>query len=131
MERISKGSDIVIMAEAGELTYFFGKPNYNKDSLFFKSSKIPTENKYEMLSDYLTKAISLLEDLDDKDFTKETVKEAIWPYAEQVGRGDILWPMRYALSGLDKSPDPFVLASVLGKEETISRLNFAISILKI
>jgi len=37
-------------------------------------------------------------------------------------RGAILWPMRYALSGLDKSPDPFTIASILGKEETLKRL---------
>jgi hypothetical protein len=34
-----------------------------------------------------------------------------------------------ALSGLDKSPDPFVLAEILGKQETIVRLNQAIQIL--
>lgn len=131
MERISKGKDITDMVEAGELTYFFGKPNYDKDSLFFKSSKIPVENKYQTLKEYITQAVSLISDIDDSDFKKEIIKDTLWPYAEQVGRGDILWPIRYALSGQDKSPDPFALAEILGKEETIERLNFAISILKI
>jgi hypothetical protein len=34
--------------------------------------------------------------------------------------------MRYALSGKDKSPDPFIIAEILGKEETIKRLTYAI-----
>jgi glutamyl-tRNA synthetase len=130
MERIAKGTDIAKMAEDGELTYFFGKPVYDKDSLFFKSSKIPNDNRYETLFKYISGAISLISQLTDTDFTKEKIKEVLWPYAEEVGRGDILWPMRYALSGLDKSPDPFILAEIFGKEETISRLNTAILLLQ-
>jgi len=46
-------------------------------------------------------------------------------------RGEILHPIRFALSGLDKSPDPFILSEILGKEKTIARLNKAIKLLKI
>jgi hypothetical protein len=41
-------------------------------------------------------------------------------------RGELLHPIRYALSGRDKSPDPFVIASIIGKNETLSRLQKAI-----
>jgi len=41
-------------------------------------------------------------------------------------RGELLHPIRFALSGLDKSPDPFIIAEILGKNETISRLQKAI-----
>ena len=44
-------------------------------------------------------------------------------------RGQLLHPVRFALSGLEKSPDPFILADILGKEEAIKRLNKAISLL--
>jgi Anticodon binding domain len=40
-------------------------------------------------------------------------------------RGEILHPVRYALSGLEKSPDPFIIASIIGKNETLSRLQNA------
>ncbi len=130
MERISKGSDIVKMAEAGELVYFFGKPIYDAEALFFKSSKIPAENKYSILASYLTQVILILDTIIDSSFTKEIVKEKLWPYAEKVGRGDILWPIRYALSGLDKSPDPFTLAEVFSKKETIKRLEVAVQLLQ-
>ena len=41
-------------------------------------------------------------------------------------RGELLHPVRYALSGLDKSPDPFIIAEILGKNETLSRLQKAL-----
>ncbi|MEY2671740.1 MAG: hypothetical protein RL687_157, partial [Candidatus Parcubacteria bacterium] len=129
MDRILKGIDVATMADEGELVYYFGKPVYEKDVLFFKSSKIPTENKYEILASYLKKSISIIEGVIEENFNKDFIKEAIWPYAEEVGRGDILWPIRYALSGRDKSPDPFILMEILGKKETIERLNTAIQIL--
>ena len=45
------------------------------------------------------------------------------------GRGAVLWPLRYALSGAERSPDPFTLISILGPEESISRIQRAIAIL--
>lgn len=130
MERISKGTDIIKMYEDKELDYFFTKPDFEKDFLFFKSTKIPEQDKYKTLSGYLGEVVSILEEIEPVNFNKETIKEKLWPYAEEFGRGDILWPMRYALSGLDKSPDPFILAEILGKEESIVRLRNAISILQ-
>jgi glutamyl-tRNA synthetase len=56
----------------------------------------------------------------------DEVKQAIWDYADERGRGEVLWPLRYCLSGKDRSPDPFTLFSVLGKEESIKRINSAI-----
>jgi glutamyl-tRNA synthetase len=131
MERISCGKDIVDMALNSDLIYYFTKPNYQKDVLFFKSSKIPLNDKYNVLSSYIEKSISFISNIKEEDFNRDIIKDTLWPYAEEVGRGDILWPMRYALSGVDKSPDPFILAEILGKKETIERLNHAIKILKI
>jgi glutamyl/glutaminyl-tRNA synthetase len=59
------------------------------------------------------------------DWTQEGIKDAIWSYAEEKGKGDVLWPLRYGLSGQDRSPDPFTIAEILGKEETIARINSA------
>ena len=130
MDRINNGKDIVDMANNGDLTYFFDKPIYNKDGLFFKSTKIKEENKYEILAGYLLSSYSILNNIPEVEWNKDTVKESIWAYSEEVGRGDILWPIRYALSGVDKSPDPFTLAEILGKKETLERINDAISLLK-
>ena len=47
-------------------------------------------------------------------------------YAEEVGKGNVLWPLRYALSGKDKSPGPFILIELLGVEESMKRVQSAI-----
>jgi glutamyl-tRNA synthetase len=132
MERISKGKDVTDMAEAGELDYYFDKPKYSTDALFFKSSKIPANDREVTLTQYLNHVIGILEMITPSEFNKEAVKEKIWPYTESgevASRGDVLWPIRFALSGREKSPDPFTLAEILGKEETIARLQTAIEIL--
>lgn len=64
-----------------------------------------------------------------EDFTAENVKEKVFPYADQQGRASVLWPMRVALSGMEKSPDPFTLAGLLGKEEVRARIEKAASVL--
>ncbi len=56
--------------------------------------------------------------------------DAIMKYAESAGKGSVLWPLRYALSGQDKSPDPFTLLETLGKEESLKRIETAIELLK-
>lgn len=79
---------------------------------------------------HITFVIKTLESLPDEAFTSEKIKEVIFPYATEVGRGAVLWPMRVALSGKEKSPDPFTLTSLLGKEETLQRLTKALAVLK-
>lgn len=46
------------------------------------------------------------------------------------GAGDTFWPLRVALSGEEKSPSPFDLLWVLGKDRAIHRLDGAIDFLK-
>ena len=46
--------------------------------------------------------------------------------ANERGRGEVLWPLRVALSGKEKSPGPFELVSMLGREESIKRIQKAI-----
>ena len=79
---------------------------------------------------YLNKTIEMLDALSDEGFTQEKVKEIVFPYATEVGRSAVLWPMRVSLSGREKSPDPFTLAGLLGKEKTIQRLKDALAVLK-
>jgi len=48
------------------------------------------------------------------------------PFADEIGRGDVLWPLRVSLSGKDRSPGPFDIMGVLGKKETIRRIEIAL-----
>lgn len=75
-----------------------------------------------------SKHLGALEDMLSKHdgFTKEEVKGLVMPYADQEGRGDVLWPLRAALSGREKSPDPFTLCELLGKDEALARIATAV-----
>lgn len=116
-EKIHIFSEIPALLE-GELSFVNTLAAYSKESLKWKQEPDLTNTKI-----YLKSIIEKLSALDD--FSKESVKSVLWPMAEEKGKGNVLWPMRYALSGKEKSPDPFIISEILGKEETLKRLNFA------
>ncbi len=108
-----------------EFGFLSGEPSYDKD-LLLKGAKAEASQ----VTAYLTKALELLGGISNEAFTQEGVKEVLFPYATEVGRSAVLWPMRVALSGKEKSPDPFTLAGLLGKEKTLARLGSALAMLK-
>ena len=119
-ERISKLGEITELAEQDELGYYFEAPRYAADELSFKQ-EVPLRD----IAEHLTTVFDALTNIADDQFGAETVKSAIWDYATEVGRGAVLWPLRYALSGKERSPDPFTLSEVLGKDEALSRIQTA------
>lgn len=123
IERIEKFGDVTTLAQAGEFTYFFEKPLYGKDQLFYGKTKFTGENKYEDLAGVISETIEHLKKA--THWQAENIKDSVFGYAQIVGVGDVLWPMRFALSGHEKSPDPFILAEKLGYDETLERLEAA------
>lgn len=123
-ERLSKGADILVMDEAGEIGYFFEAPTIDPAKLIWKGL-VEDSEKNQKTKQYLTEVVNILEKIGG-EVTKESAKDAIFPYADANGRGEILWPTRVALSGREKSPDPFTLIEVLGLPESINRLKSAI-----
>jgi len=120
-ERISKWGDVKDMLEKGELDLFFQSPEIKKEKLIYKDTPA------EKIKDNLNLAIKKLGELNEEKFTEENIKIILMSLADQTkSRGEVLHPVRYALSGRDKSPDPFTIASIIGKDETISRLKKAI-----
>ncbi|MEW5907660.1 MAG: glutamate--tRNA ligase [Patescibacteria group bacterium] len=114
---------ISTLSEIGEsINYFFEEPNYEKEKLLWKNEK--SLNNVEV---YLKKIIEMLSKLSEKEFTSHNIKELIWDYAEKQGRGNVLWPLRVSLTGLEKSPEPFIISEILGQTETIRRIQNAIN----
>ncbi len=72
---------------------------------------------------------SLLSGMAPNQTDPERVKACIMPYADKEGRGAVLWPLRVALSGKERSLDPFTLISLVGTEEAIKRLDTAREVL--
>ncbi len=122
IERIEKGTDITETYEEN-ISYFFTKPNIQDESMIiWKSLKDDTEG-LPKTKQYLAEACVILEGLeDDKWNDKEAIKDAVWPLTDKYGRGEVLWPLRVSLSGREKSPDPFELCFILGKEEVLRRI---------
>ncbi len=116
-EKIHTFAEIPALLD-GELSFIKPLPSYQKESLKWKQEKNLINTKKYLKS--IIDNISVL-----NDFTKESIKSAVWSLAEEKGKGNVLWPMRFALSAMDKSPDPFIISEILGKEETLKRLTFA------
>src|SRR3989344_35837 len=121
-DHISKWGDIDTMVGAGELDYYFNPPQYDVNLLYWKS--IPAQEETKKHLEFVLKTLKNVEE--DCFSSADKVKELIFDYATNNGRGQVLWPLRVALSGKDKSPDPFTLCYILGKKETLLRLDNAI-----
>lgn len=124
-ERINKWGDIKDMVERGELDFFFNAPDFSQPSL--KERLIFKNTAPEKIANNLRLAIKALENLSENNFTAEIIKNTLMSVANNLeSKGELLHPVRFALSGLEKSPDPFTIASIIGKNETISRLQKAV-----
>lgn len=117
------------LCDIAENTDFFHKTKieYPAELLIWKkSSRAATLENLVKLEDFFIT-------LKDSDFNKIKTLEAkimTWIKKANYGVGDMLWPMRVALSGLQNSPSPFEIAWVLGQKETLKRLNQAQNKLK-
>jgi len=120
LERIQTWGDINIMLQEGALSFFFTAPQYSKESLSWKD-----EVNFENTKLHLEEVIKKFSTINESQWDVDILKKAVWEYATEKGRGAVLWPIRYALTGKDKSPDPFIVASIIGKKETLDRLKHA------
>jgi len=111
-ERIEVFSDVDELIKAGELDYFFFEPKLEKEKINWKKDDALTAKLH------LEEVIKILQSGGD-----------VMAYAEAAGKGSVLWPLRYSLSGKEKSPDPITLLSILGREESVRRVNKAVQIL--
>ncbi len=116
---------------AGELSCLFTAPKIERELLLKKELSDRPGIAKSALEALLELVNALLEDV-----SAAQAKEAIMPLADSEeakgkgGRGAVLWPLRYALSGQERSPDPFTLISILGPAESTSRIRKAIAILE-
>lgn len=115
---------------AGELACLFAAPNLDRSQLIAK--ELPG---HPGMTKIALEAVSTAIQAIQNDASSTAIKELLLPLADaeeakgKGGRGAVLWPLRYALSGQERSPDPFTLISILGTEESLSRIRKAIAIL--
>lgn len=119
-ERVNVWEDLREQVREGEYDFFFADPMCDPASIPGK------KNTPDIAKQNLIKVKELLENIPDAQFEDaERLKAGIWPYAESAGRAAVLWPLRYALSGRERSPDPFVILSIIGKESALRRVEAA------
>lgn len=118
-ERVHTRHEALEAINNGEYDFITKTPtDYPTERLMWK--------KDNSLSDALPRLQKAAELLASADFASpETIKSALWSYAEEVGKGELLWPLRVALTGLEQSPDPFTVAYIIGTEETLNRISVA------
>ncbi len=117
-ERMKKLSDFT-----DAVGFIFKLPEYDPQSLLWKTmDRKEAENN-------LNECLRVLGEIAEKDFEANIIESKMMLVAEMRGRGELLWPLRVALSGQKNSPGPFELASILGKDETLRRIYYAIQIL--
>ena len=116
---------IKTLAEFKDLAgFFFELPNYDAKLLIWReTSSEKTVENLKILANELDK-------IDEISFNKVSSGKIIMPFTENYGVGDLLWPLRMALSGKQASPGPFEILEVLGKKESLERIKIAINKLK-
>lgn len=114
----------------GELACLFSTPTLDR-ALLLKKELPDRPGIAKTALEGLQSLISAL----PEGLSTVAIKEALMPVADaeeaigKGGRGAVLWPLRYALSGAERSPDPFTLIAILGRDEATARLGTAIAIL--
>ena len=117
--RIAKLSQIDEM-----ISFFVKQPDYDAELFLNKKNKVTAENAPIILNAVLP----VLSSIDSWD--NDTLYGALLPIAEQlsVKSGAVMWCLRIAVSGLSVTPGGATeIMTVIGKEETLARLNLAIS----
>jgi len=109
IKRLPREEQLKIIAKESDV---FAEPQLEKEKIAWKQSTL------EEAKNNLERVLGMLNDAD-----------AIMKFAEGAGKGNVLWPLRYALSGKEKSPDPFTLLEILGEEEAHKRVVNAIDML--
>jgi len=118
-DRMSKLSDIVEFSGF----IFANFLEYDPNLLIWKKSDLETTKKnLKSLLDYI-------DEFEVRYWNTDWLQGKIqdWIKNKNYTVGEILWPMRVALSGQKNSPGPFEIANILGKEKTMERIRYAIS----
>lgn len=115
---------IDVLPDIKEQIDFLAKvPEYPVEMYVHKKMKTTTENSLTLL----TEVLPILENA--TDFDNDSLFELLQEFAKskEYKTGFVMWPIRTAISGKQATPGGATeLMSLLGKEETINRINAAI-----
>ncbi len=111
----------------GLVDFFDTLPSYDSELYVHKKMKTTTENSLESLK----KVLPVLEG--HNDWSEASLHDLILSLVEQLGikNGQMLWPIRTALSGKPGTPcGATQLLELLGKDESLKRIRIGIELLE-
>jgi len=112
------------LGEIGErVSYFFKIPEYKPELLMWR------DMLFKDVIASLKVSLNAISQISDADFNQKNLERALLKEAERAknkDKGRLLWPLRAALTGLQASPGPFEILEILGKNESIKRVEAAI-----
>ncbi|HLM84130.1 MAG TPA: glutamate--tRNA ligase [Candidatus Bathyarchaeia archaeon] len=118
-ERMKKLSDIAENTE-----FYFSAPEYDPKILKWKNISDGDLKKS------LEKSLEIFSRIDEKNWELEKIKSELMASADPTNRGELLWPLRVALTGKEKSPSPWEVAWVIGRKESLNRIKRSIEIVQ-
>ena len=117
-ERLKKLSEIT------ELTHYFFKKDLDYDKELLKWKDMEDKD----IKNVFKKLKKLLSKIKPEDWTEQNLTNILMTEADKTGnRGEMLWPLRVALTGEKASAGPFQVAAILDKEKTLERIDYAMS----
>jgi len=112
------------LGEIGErVSYFFKIPEYKPELLVWR------DMLFKDVFASLKVSLNTIFQISDVDFNQKNLEKILLKEAERAknkDKGRLLWPLRAALTGLEASPGPFEILEILGKKESIKRIEAAI-----
>ncbi|MCD7732911.1 MAG: glutamate--tRNA ligase [Oscillospiraceae bacterium] len=103
-------------------------PDY--DLSLYENKKMKTNR--ETAVDALTKALPVLEAIPESEWNFQVLHDKLFELISEMGvkNGYVLWSLRVAISGKQFTPGgAFEIAEIIGKEETVKRINRSLEML--
>jgi glutamyl-tRNA synthetase len=102
------------------LGYFYVEPKVTKELIANPKQKVSADDAPKILNLLIT----ALDSIPVKNWSHETIVSVLDPLILSSGykKGQMLWPLRAALTGREFSPGAYEVAAILGKEKTLERL---------
>ncbi len=130
---ISKEKDFVLKVVSSiKERAVFVKDFWDLSSFFFETptdydAKASKKNWKEGTPDLMTELMTVISSIEDfsSENTEKEIKE--WITAKEIGFGKVMQPLRLSLVGKLAGPHLFDIIAMIGKEETVKRLENAIS----
>lgn len=120
---------IETLCDIGDMIDFFDElPDYDVEMFTHKKMKTNSENSLNVLEEILPRFEAL------EDYSEPSIENLIMSYVseKQIKNGQVLWPIRTAVSGKQSTPGgAYEIMSILGKEESLRRIRVAIDKLNI